>query len=317
MANPNFDTILSTTLNNHLPKLVDNVFTARPLVFFLKEAGQIRPVGGGAKIVLPLIHAQNTTAASYSGYDPIATTAQAGLSASEWNWKQYAATISINGIEEAKNSSVEQVIDLLEAKIMQTEETIIEKFDEMFFGGVVGTGLTGNSNKDFNGLTNLISFHAANTNVGGIDPTTNAYWASYRRTAAGALTIAGMTTDFNTVTVGNDKPNVIITTQAMFEKYEALLQPAQRFTDATSADAGFQNLTFKGVPVTYDTYCPAGAMFFLNTKYLRLVGHKDVWFKTTPFVRPENIDARYAQILCYGELTVSNRKRQGSVLGLT
>lgn len=62
MSNPNFDDILATTLKNYLPKLVDNVFSARPLVFFLKQAGQIRPVGGGATIVLPLIHALNSTA---------------------------------------------------------------------------------------------------------------------------------------------------------------------------------------------------------------------------------------------------------------
>jgi hypothetical protein len=312
MANPNFDTILATTLNNHMPKLVDNVFSARPLVFFLKEAGQIRPVGGGAKIVVPLIHGMNSTAGSYAGYDTIATTAQTGISASEWNWKQFAATISINGLEEAQNSSVEQVIDLLEAKIMQTEETILEKLDEDFFQDG-----TGNSGKDFNGLAKLITAHPNDVTIGGINPTTNAYWASYRRAAAGPLTIAGMTTDFNTVTVGNDKPNVILTTQALFEKYEALLQPAQRFTDSSTADAGFQNLTFKGVPITYDTYCQSGTMYFVNTKYLRLVGHKDNWFKATPFVRPENQDARYAQILLYGELTVSNRKRQGSVTGLT
>jgi len=312
MANPNFDTILATTLNNHLPKLVDNIFTARPLVFFLKEAGQIRPVGGGAKIVLPLIHAQNTTASSYSGYDPIATTAQTGLSASEWPWKQYAATVAINGLEEAQNSSVEQVIDLLEAKIMQTEETIIEKMDQMFF-----LDATGNGGKDWNGLAKLVTAHPNDTTIGGINPQSNAYWASYRQTGASVLSIANMTTDFNSVSVGNDKPNVILTTQTLFEKYESLLQPAQRFTDATTADAGFQNLTFKGVPITYDTYCQSGTMYFVNTKYLRLVGHKDNWFRPTPFVRPENIDARFAQILCYGELTVSNRKRQGVRTNLT
>jgi hypothetical protein len=58
-------------------------------------------------------------------------------------------------------------------------------------------------------------------------------------------------------------------------------------------------------------------MFFLNTKYLRLVGHSDNWFKPTPFVRPNNQDARYAQILCYGELTISNRARQGVLTAKT
>lgn len=311
MSNPNFDTILSTTLNNHLPKLIDNVFSARPLVHFLKEAGQIRTVNGGAKIVIPLLTGQNSTAASYSGYDSIAVTAQTGITAAEYPWKQYAATIAISGIEEAQNNGEEEIIDLLEAKVMQAEETIIEKFDEMF---ITSDG-TGNSGKDWLGLGNLVKQNAAD--VGGIDPSSYSYWEADIDTTASALTIGAMSTSYNNVSVGNDQPNMVLTTQALYEKYESLLQPQLRFSDAKTADAGFQNLLFKGAPVLYDTYVPAAHVYFLNTKYLRLVGHKENWFKATPFVRPNNIDARYAQIICYGNLTISNRSRQAVMTART
>ena len=132
MPNANYDTLLTTTLANHMPKLVDNVFSARPFVYFLKQAGQIRTIGGGSKIVLPLLYGQNGTAKSYSAYEEIDVTPQTGLTAAEYNWKQYAASITISGIEEAQNNSEEQIIDLLEAKTFQAEETITEKFDEMF-----------------------------------------------------------------------------------------------------------------------------------------------------------------------------------------
>lgn len=310
MALSDFDALLATTLKNYLPKLEDNIFSARPLVFFLKEAGQVRPIGGGTHIVLPLIYQVNGTAGSYSGYDVIPTTPQDGISAAQYDWKQYAVSISISGMEEAKNSSEEEVIDLLEAKIMQAEETVYEKMDEMFFGDG-----TGNSGKNWNGLGNLVNQNT--TTVGNIDPAANTFWQSYRETTAEVLSIAKMNTAYNTVSVGNDRPNVILTTQTLFEKYESLLQPQLRFTDTKTADAGFQNLLFKGAPITYDTYCTSGAMFFLNTKYLRIHGHNKVWFQPTPFVRPENQDARYAQILTYGNFCVSNRKRQGVLTGKT
>lgn len=312
-ANANYDAILSTTLANHLPKLIDNVFSARPLVYFLKQADQIRTINGGTKIVIPLVHAVNSTAASYSGYDSIDITAQEGISSAEFTWGQYAATIAISGIEEAKNNGEEQVIDLLEAKIMQAEETIVENFDNMF---ITSDG-TGNSGKDWNGLANLVSDQTSS--VGGIDPDDagNSFWKAYKNTTAGALTIAQMTTAYNTAAVGGDQPNMVLTTQTLYEKYESLLQPQLRFTDSKTADAGFQNLLFKGAPVLYDTYTPSGFVYFLNTKYLRLVGHKDNWFKTTPFVRPNNKDARYAQIICYGNLTISNRKRQALLTAKT
>jgi hypothetical protein len=313
MPNVNYDTILSTTLANHMPKLIDNVFSARPLVYFLKQAGQVRTISGGSKIVLPLLYGQNSTAASYSAYDTITITPQTGITAAEYNWKQYAATIAISGIEEAQNQSEEQIIDLLEAKTFQAEETITEKFDQMF---ITSDG-TGNSGKDWLGLAKLVK-DSASTNIGGIDQTTDTWWApGHKNTTAGALTLAQMRTAYNTVSVGNDQPNMILTTRTLFEKYEDLLQPQERFMDSKTADGGFQNLLFKGAPIVYDNYVATGDMFFLNTKYLRLVGHSDNWFKPTPFVRPNNQDARYAQILCYGELTISNRARQGVLTAKT
>ena len=311
-GNDNFNQILSTTLKNYIPKLADNVFTARPLFYALTNGQTIRRISGGATIVVPIIYGTNSTAASYDGADTILTTAQTGISAAEYNWKQYAATITITGIEEAKNNGEAQIIDLLEGKIMQTEETIIENMNTMFWGDG-----TGNSNKDWIGLDLIVT--KPNTTLGGINPTDsgNSWWASTESNENGALALTSMANVYNTISVGNDQPSILIGTQAVYESYEALLQPNLRYTDARVADAGFQNLLFKGAPVTYDSACTSGELMFLNSKYLRLVAHTETWFQPTPFVRPTNQDARYAQILCYGELTCSNRARQGYLFGIT
>ena len=311
-GNANFDALLSTTLANYRAQLTDNVFTARPLTYFLMDKGRIRMVDGGTKIVEPLIYGQNGTVASYSGYDTISLTAQDGMSAAEFDWKQYAASIAISGIEEAKNNGEAAIINLLEAKIMQAEESMREGFNQMFFGDG-----TGNSGKNWNGLGNLVE--SGNT-VGGINSANgqgNDWWRSYEENTAGALTLAQMATAYNSVSVGNDHPDMILTTQNLFEKYESLLQPQLRYTDTKTADAGFQNLLFKAAPVTYDVHCTAGAVYFLNSKYLTLVGHSGKWFAQTEFVRPENLDARYALIMCYGNLTCRNRAKQGKLTAKT
>jgi hypothetical protein len=311
-GNDSFDQILSTTLKNYVPKLADNVFTARPLFYALTNGQTIRRISGGAKIVVPIIYGTNSTASSYSGDDTITTTAQTGISAAEYDWKQYAATVTITGIEEAKNNGEAEIIDLLEGKVMQTEETIIQNMNTMFWGDG-----TGNSNKDWLGLDLIVT--KPNTALGGIDPTDtgNGWWASDETNMSGALTVKQMGVTYNTVSVGNDQPTIVIGTQALYESYEALLEPNLRYTDTALADGGFQNLMFKGAPVTFDGDVTSGEIFFLNTKYLRLVAHSETWFQTTPFVRPTNQDARYAQILCYGEFTCSNRARQGYIFGAT
>ena len=304
-----FQTLLATTLANYRDQLTDNIFTARPLTYHLMDKGRIRMLDGGTKIVEPLIYGQNSTVGSYSGYDTISLSPQSGISAAEFDWKQYAASIAISGIEEAKNNGEAAIVNLLEAKIMQAEESMREGFNQMFFGNG-----TGNSGKNWDGLGNLIESGNA---VGGIDGATEAWWNSYEENTAGALTLAQMATAYNTVSVGNDHPDMVLTTQTLFEKYEALLQPQLRYTDTKTADAGFQNLLFKAAPVTYDAHCPAGVVYFLNSKYITLVGHSGKWFQQTEFVRPENLDARYALIMCYGNLTIRNRKKQGKLTAKT
>jgi hypothetical protein len=273
------------------------------------EKGRIRMLNGGTKIVEPLIYGQNSTVGSYSGYDSIALTPQEGISAAEFEWRQYAASISISGIEEAKNNGEQEIINLLEAKIMQAEESMRESFNTMFFADG-----TGNSGKDWNGLGNLVE--SGNT-VGGIDSNTYTWWKSYEDNDAVALSLADMSTAYNSVSVGNDHPDVLLTTQTLFEKYEALLQPQLRYTDTKTADAGFQNLLFKAAPVMYDVHCTAGTFYFLNSKYITLVGHSDKWFSQTAFISPEDTDARYALIMCYGNLTVRNRAKQGKLTAKT
>ena len=87
-GNANFDALLSTTLANYRPQLTDNVFSARPLTYWLMDKGRIRMVNGGTKIVEPLIYGTNSTVGSYSGYDTISLTPQEGISAAEFEWKQ-------------------------------------------------------------------------------------------------------------------------------------------------------------------------------------------------------------------------------------
>jgi hypothetical protein len=312
-GNSNFDEILSTTLKNYIPKLTDNIFSARPLFYALTNGQTIRRISGGAKIVVPVIYGTNSTAGSYSGTDTISTTAQTGISAAEYDWKQYAATVTINGMEEAKNNGEAQIIDLLEGKIFQTQETIIENMNTMFFSNG-----TGNSSKDMLGLSALVG---STGSPGGIDATDadNSWWRSaVTNQGSSALTIASMATLYNNCSVGNDQPTICITGQNQYEAYEALLTDQIRYTDTDMADSGFQNLLFKGCPMTFDgTLAGEGKLYFLNTKYLQLVAHSDVWFKPTPFVRPTNQDAVFSQLLCYGELTTSNRARQGYMYGIT
>lgn len=311
IGNGNYDYLLTTTAEKYArEKLTDNIFTARPLTWWLTEKNRVRFLDGGTKILEPLIygtHTENTNVGSYSGTDTLGLNATDKFTAAEYDWKQYYATVTISGIEEAKNNGEAEIINLLEAKMMQAEESTKEYMNKMLFGDG-----TGNSNKDWNGLGNIVESGA---DLGNINYTDNSWWRSYEENTTAALTIPYMTTAYNTVAKGNDKPDFIMTTQTLFEKYESLVQPALRYTDTKTADAGFENLMFKTAPIMFDSYCTSGVMYFLNSKYLGLVGHKNVWFKHRGWTQPDDKDVRYMLLLSYGNFVCRNRARQGKLTG--
>ena len=307
MANPDFNERLTTTLNNHRGVIVDNLFKARPLAHFLKESGSVK-ISGGDRIVRPVRFKKNETVMAYEGADTLNINPSEGATSAAYDWRQVSASVVIDGITEARNSGEAQIINILEDKIQVAEESLIEYFNTTWWGAAAGA-------KDMNGLGNLVIDETAV--VGGIDPAVEPLWAPTKNAAGGVLTLDVLAPTFNSASVGNDKPNVHLTEQVLYEKFESLLQPQMRYEDVSMANAGFENLSYKGVPVTYDEDCPPGTWLMLNTKYIEAWFHQDKFMKATPFVRPEDKDIRIAQILTYGNLAITNRQRQGVIEGLT
>jgi hypothetical protein len=308
-GNPDFNSLLSTTLQNYQPTLVDNIFKDLVLLNHLNERGRVRVEEGGTQIVEPLMYAVNDTVATYSGYDAIDLTPQEGISAAEYDWKQMAASIAISGIEEAKNRGTEAIIKLLNAKIMQAEMSLKTTLNEQLYGSA-------SAGTDFNGLGNIVA--TQNNTVGGIDASSNTWWNPTQGTTMGAtLALHNMADVYNRASKGSDVPDLIVTNNSLFEKYESLLTNNVRYQDVSKANSGFQNLMFKQTPVVFDlelaTDSTDAPMYFLNTKYLKLTGLNGYWFTTTDFMNGTvaGVDARYALVLAYGQLTCSNRQRQG------
>lgn len=315
MSNPNFDSLAATTLKKYIPNMADNVFKRYALLDYLQKKAK-RYTVSGSTVVVPLMWDVNTTFTTYSRYDSLDLTPQEGMTAAEFPWKQAAVSVAISGIEEAQNSSKEQVIDLLRAKTKQAERTAASEFNTMFF---TSDG-TGNGGKDFLGLAALIgdATHGPAT-VGGISGVTYPYWRSQIDDQAVNLQIVDLWNTYNNCTAGggDDGPDFELTTQVLWQAYSDLLQPQQRFQDSKMAAAGFQNLMHGGAPVTWDAVCPAGDWYFLNSEHIWLVTGRDKWFSAGKWVTPEDKDAKYMLILSYGQLVTDERRKLGKLASRT
>lgn len=328
-----YDALLSTTLYKYSTKnLQDAIFD--DLVFFyvlmgrhqegLKAdrpgarpaAAKKRKLTGGESIVVPIMYEANSTANSYTGYDTLDVTPQDGVTLAQYAWKQISVSISINGREERMNGDSEtKMLDLLKSKIKQAEMSLANTISTQLFGDG-----TGNSSKDITGLQAIVANSPTTGTLAGINRATYSWWRNQSRSSAGSFAANGvnyMRQMFNDCARGQKKPQLILTTQDVFEFYEDALRPEYRNTNKTLGDGGFENLDFKSIPVVYDLDCPSGNMYFLNFDFLEWVVHEDADFATTPFVRPENQDARVAQVLVMGNLTCSNCRFQGVISGFT
>jgi hypothetical protein len=311
-GNPSYDRLISATLEKYVPTLEDNIFTSKPLLFAITNFGNVETLDGGTKIVQPLMYAELGNQGSYSGSDTFLTDDDEGTTAAEYDWKQYYAMIRLPNIEIAKNQGAPAVLRIVENEVNRAELSVAESLDELFLADG-----SGNGGKDFNGLGNLIAQNTSN--VGGIDPSAaeNSWWQSNISTGTGALSFANMRTRYLAVSEGNDFPTNIFTTETLYAAADALFTSGQRFMDPTMANQGFETIMFHGAPISFDRNVDSGYMYFLNLKYITLYKLGSNWFKMSDWIEPTNQDIRLKKILLYGELAISNRKRQGLNTGVT
>lgn len=319
-GNVNFDNLLTTTLESRTGKLADNVTNNNALLARLKERGNIRPISGGTKIVEELEYGESDSV-WYSGYDAISTTNPQVFTAAAYDLKLLAAPVGCSGEELLKNSGRERVIDLMEAKIKNAEKTLMNQMSI----GIYSDG-TGSSGKQLTGLRALVADDPTSGTVGGIDRSTtgNEFWRNYTATASSALASAtiyeAMNNAYLACSRGSDKPDLIVADDSLYKTFEASLVAQQRFVNAKLAEAGFENLKFKGADVIYDGgnggACPAKHMYFLNTDYLKLRPHRDRNFKVIGDRErvAVNQDAIYRIIGWAGNLTMSNAQLQGVLI---
>ena len=305
------DVVLTTTLANYRQKLIDNIFDDFVVLWYLRTKGKVRNEDGGTSIVEHLLYEKSSGGGWYSGYETLDTTPQEGMKPAEFLWRQCAYSITISRLEERQNSGKHRMIHLLEAKTAQAEQSIRD---------AIGAALLASSraSKAINTLNALVD---SSGTIGGILRSSNSWWQS-TETASGSFAsqgISDMRTLYNTISssAGKDHPDIIITTRAIYEYYENTLQPQVRYQSMEMADAAFESLRFKGSDIIYDQYSNSGILLMLNSKYISLVIDKLTDFITTPFVRPSQQDAKTAQILFMGNVTINNSRRLGKLTGIT
>ena len=342
-----YDALLTTTLRNYSSKLKDNVTRGNKFVAWLDSKGRTRKVSGGHQIAEPLMHAQNATADIYSGYGMLDTTPQDGITTAFFDWSQMSVSITISRKEERQNSGKAKILDLLQAKTMQAEVSLKELFNNCLVAGKITAGSaqerivqrTGRLDSGASGplpIGAIIDVTVARSiSLGNINGGTYSFWRN-QATASTATTFVGLKNEMNQVynncTKGTSgAPDLLLGTQAAWETYWLALQQNERYiiNEKKTVDVlgGTDALAFRSAAFVWDevvpdpdtSYNPVDAVgtdthatvYYINSQAMSFVTDSETDFITTDFVRPENQDAKVAQVMWMGASTVNNRRKLG------
>ncbi len=319
MASPNatFTEIVTTTLREHPAEIADNVSNHNALYRRLKSKGQLRKLDGGYEIVCPLDYAENSTYQRYSGFDVLNISASDVLSAAKYDWVQAAIHVTGSGRELRMNSGKNQIVSLAKSRLKNAIRTASNNMSVDIYSDGALTNQMG-------GLAHIITADGTGT-VGGIVAGTYTWWKNqfYEIPSSNAWSKANIKGYMNTLWLstvrGTDKTDLIVSTNDLYSAYWESLQDLQRFASADgTAKAGFDSLKYVTADVVHDlnsNFTATGEkMYYLNTDYLEVVVHEDANWTQMDDKHSVNQDGVVIPILFMGNITCSNRARQGLLL---
>lgn len=329
-VSPGLSEIVTTTLRDRSGELRDQILRNNALLLRLNKRGKVKPFSGGRTIVQELAYSQNSSAGWYSGYEQLNISPSDVMTAAEFAIRQAAVAVSISGLEMLQNSGENAVIDLLESRIENAENTMQNLIASAVYSD-------GSDARQIGGLQFLIAGTPTTGVVGGIDRASWQFWRNIAFSSVtdggAAATSANIQSYMNRVYVqlvnGNDNPDLIIADNNYWRLYLESLQAIQRITSEEMGQAGFQSLKYMSADVVLDggfqgyvpeanaavpaggAGAPTNTMYFINTKYVNFRPHKDRNMVPLDDGRVSvNQDAMVKLIAFAGNMTLSNARKQ-------
>lgn len=295
----------------------------------------------GETLKFPIKVSKNTQGSSFSSFDSLSTTAANTRQLLSFTPSFYSIPVALPLDELSVNATEAKVLDLATVELASSAQDMADDIGTQFYSDG-----TGNSNKDFLGLSALVDDGSTVATIGGLSRSTYPTLASTVTASGGTVSWAKINTLWNAVSSGAQKPTIGLTTETIFGLIEQLLQPQERITkDAgmvkgLKGGTGYTGLAYKGIPILMDEKCTSGVFFFLNEDFLDfyalpMKGTNPVKFKSSDidgndysdvmglgfswsdWIVPVNQAALVSHIYAGGQFITQNPRRHGKLTGVT
>ncbi len=312
---------------------IDNILSSTLTWNILVAAGCLTPQVGGDIITRTIQYgttdAENVAKGSVmaSGEPDIDTMAW-------WQWKYIAVNVQRSTFDDQKNAGPAKIKDYVGRRITSARDGLEAKLETDihtdFQSSETGTTMLGlndmvpgiSDSERIVGTYGNINRPASYDASGVEEPATgNTWWGPKYLDGTLASIDVDLLDDmkllYNTLHNNQVPPNLIMTTQTIFETYETYgVDISQIIKDETTrlADLGFEVLRFKGKPIVYHGSMTANSVLFLNTDFIEMVYDPNLWFDMTDW-KPTALEFdRAAQIILACSLISTQLRRHGRLV---
>lgn len=331
------------------PKIVDTVLGGNLVTQIFLNMRKTKFTSDVKRIVVKTTTANN--GGSFAGLDRFNTNQVNTTQKMVFSPRSYYQPIVLPGDELSLAKTKESVRDLQVQKGEEASQEMADGIGTLLYGDG-----TGNSNKDFLGL---IAGCDDGTNVatyGGLSRATFTTIKGNYDTTTTTITFAAIDSMLRDCNSGNDKVDMILTTEAIYDFIAALFTQVSNERNANTStgsliktaisglagEAGFTSLFYKGVPIMADEKCPADHVFFINSKTWEFATVDNLFGTVPVMLKSSEIEGQYdvnteksygfhvtpmqksidqwgymSQILLMGNLICKNPKRNGYMDSIT
>ena len=266
---------------------------------------------GGEKIRVPLEY-DGQEAGFYSRGDTITSDDRESVNAAYFDWKHAFGNATVYRIDTLKNAGEYAEVQIVQQRVGGAQKSLTKLLASSLYDAFAGgsnrlTGLRACCNETatqaYGGIAedDLVAADGTKPWEGKLTATATAASLNLIRTMRSAAKLRDGE---------KGKPDLIVTTETIWNIFADMLQAEQRFTDGKeTVKAGFTGIYFEGAEVFPDDYCPSSHIFALNTAHIGFAIHQSGYFMKSPWkIIPDSPEDKTMKIYWDGNLVVNNRK---------
>ncbi len=233
-----------------------------------------------------------------------------------WSFRFWGTHVQRDAFKDRENSGPDALKSYVTDQLTDAQTALENKAETALWNPTVST----ETGLEWQGLNDIVPAYAARaTGTYGHIDRSNTWWQPQYKGYTGSVAttlVDDMRTLYNTLGKNREKlyPNLILTTQTVFETYEdTALTASQIIKQGTGplVDLGFEVLQFKGKPMIWSENETGNNVRMLNTNYIDLVYDPAMWFDMSEWKAEANTTKRVAHILSAGNLICTRLNAQG------